>query len=571
MTHEARPRPIHDWAGSRLRKLAGDDNDNGRAATGARSRASNGTRIFGMFGVFGTFGVFGMLHASASRIVDRRGLVPALALMLWLAAPVTPVRAQSADATWVITGATLIDGTGAAPIVDARIVGRGDRIVCAGRAAECAVPDGATMVNAAGKWAIPGLIDTHVHLEWRPHADPRTDARTAQLIRFALGITTTRDAGTAGQLERTLAARGRAAAPDVPEPRLVVSGLVSFAEKEPDVPAAAAAADVRRLVGLGVDAIKLKREFSAAALQAITRDAHASGLPVFGHTWGPQGSFLAAALDAGIDGVSHMYSFSEFANRHDPARPPAPEGLAFWVWVEELWHYQDEPRLRALTERLLRQHVWLEPLLVTEKHFTLPYPVPEDVAYLGEVRSAEQILRSWLPIGDSGWRRRRERQQRIEAVYARQCEVVQEFHQRGGLIVTGADESPAGLALLEEVSLLAGCGFTPMAAIQAATRDSAAALGLRDTGTIEPGKRADLVLLAADPLADLANLRHPWRVVKGGHVHDPATLLQPIVSSYARETQQAWSLRAATAALAIAVAAGLFTVLRKTRRRRRAA
>jgi Amidohydrolase family len=358
-----------------------------------------------------------------------------------------------------------------------------------------------------------------------------------------------------GQLETTLAARTRANAPDAPEPRLVVTGLVELPEAQLD-DRDAVAAYVRGLVARHVDALKLK-EFGSRVLLAIASEGHAAGLPVFGHTWDAKGSFLAAALDARIDGVSHMYTFSEFANSHDPARPPAPTGLAYWVWIEELWLYQDAALLRQAMDRLLQQHVWLEPLLVTERYFTLPYPYPDDVAYLGDVRSLEQIARAWFPLGDSGWYRRRARAARIDAVYARQCDVVRQFHDRGGMIITGADESPAAIALLDEVSLLSHCGLTPMEAIQAATKDSATALGLRDTGTIEPGKRADLVLLDADPLADLANLRRVSRVIKGGHAYDPAALLEPITSSYSQRLYSAWRTRLAAAAITlIAIALG---------------
>jgi imidazolonepropionase-like amidohydrolase len=192
--------------------------------------------------------------------------------------------------------------------------------------------------------------------------------------------------------------------------------------------------------------------------------------------------------------------------------------------------------------------------------------VPADVAYLDEVRSLEKILRGWLPVADSGWPRRRDRRERMDVVYARMCDTVRKFHARGGMVITGSDESPAGLALLDEVSLLAGCGFTPAEAIQAATQHSATALRLKDVGTIAPGMRADIVLLAADPIADLANLRRTWRVVKAGHVYDPAALLEPFVTAHTRVVRTTWTIRAAGGGvLAGLVALALFY---RSRRRR---
>ena len=473
-------------------------------------------------------------------------------LILLLAISPRPLDAQSPGTAWVITNATLIDGTGALPIPAAHIVGRGDRITCAGRRADCPTPDGAVVLDAAGKWAVPGLIDTHVHLRW----NSEEEASRRQLIRFALGITTTRDAGTPGQLAGTLAARLRSNDSETPEPRLVVSGLVI---PKGDVDGNQAAALARQLAGLGVDAIKIKAELSAAALVAIGREAHAFGLPFWGHTWSPHASVLAAALDARIDGVTHMFTFSEYGVRKDPARPAAPEGLEYWVWAKEAWNYQDETRLGEAIDRLLAQQVWLEPLLVTERYFTLPHPVPAEFDYLDTVLSLEQILRRSLPVGDTGWRRRRERRERLDVVYGHMCDVVERFHRRGGIIVTGSDESRPGLALLEEIVLLSGCGFTPAAAIEAATRHAAAVLRRRDIGTIETGKLADIVLLDGNPLEDLAHLRRTWRVMKGGRIHDPAVLLRPFAVQHTWTAWTTWTIRIALLGALIAPAGIVFS------------
>jgi imidazolonepropionase-like amidohydrolase len=467
---------------------------------------------------------------------------------------------QSA-ASWAIKDAVLIDGTGASPLAGSVIVGRGDRIVCVGRVTDCQIPGDATIVNAAGKWVIPGLIDTHVHLNWG--AD--NSAHDAQVIRLAFGTTTTREAGTPRQLEQNLAARRRTDMPDLSEPRLVVSGLVSPEGERQD--AATVAAFVRHLADLGVDAVKIKREFDPEALRTIVSEAHARQLPVFGHTWSGHGSFLPAALAAGIDGVSHMYTFSEYAGQGNPARPPAPDGLAYWVWTKELWNYLDEARLREAADTLVRQHVWVEPMLVSEKYFTFPYPLPDDVAYLGEVRSLEQILRASLPIGDSGWPARRKRQARIDGVYGRMCEFVKELHQRGGVMVAGTDNLQPGPALLEEVGLLRECGLSPMDALQAATSRAAAVIGRHDLGTIEVDRLADLSVLDGDPLADAANLRRVWRVAKGGHFYDPAVLLAAVKAAHRNESRQVWTIRAAGAGMLV-VMTGLYASFHARRRRR---
>jgi imidazolonepropionase-like amidohydrolase len=473
--------------------------------------------------------------------------------------------AQSLEKPWAITGATLIDGTGAAPLTDAVIVGRGERLVCVGRAAHCQLPAGTAIVDATGKWIIPGLIDTHIHPGW----SNGEGATRAQALRLAFGTTTTRDAGTPGVFLDNLARRDTARMPTAVEPRLIVSAVVSqehmehFREHEPG-------RLVARLAAFGANAIKVKKAFTPAEYRSIVAAAHAAGLPVFGHTWGPRGSQLQPALAAGIDGLSHMATFSEFGERADVGRPAAPVGFAYWLWVKEQWNYQDETQLSEAVVRMVEHGAWLEPMLVTEKYFTLPYPLPNDVAYLGDVLSLEQWIRTSLPVGDTGWVRRQLRRERLAVVYAHMCDIVRRFHARDGVIVTGTDDIAPGPGLLDEIALLTGCGLAPMEALRAATADAAAAIRQPDIGTIAAGKLADLVILNGDPLSDLANLRRVWRVVKGGHPHDPAVLLQPPIASYARRQRRAWASRAAMGlALGGVLLPGLWLGDRRFRRRRR--
>ncbi len=425
----------------------------------------------------------------------------------------------------------------------------------------CSVPKDAVVIDATGKWVIPGLIDTHVHLSWAPDGS----AERTQLTRFAFGNTTTREAGTPGSLDRNLNRRAAAESPASASPRLVVSGLVSDEHMERfgmrDVSAVA-----HRLAGFGVDAIKIKQEFTAEELRAIVGEAHAHGLPVFGHTWGPSGSRLAAALAAGIDGLAHMFTFSEYSLRAD-AKSEAPGGVEYWVWLKEHWNHQDEAKLSAVTDRIVEQGVWFEPMLVTEKHFTFPYPLPDDVAYLGEVPTMEQLIRTSLPIGDSGWVKGRQRRGRIDAVYQRMCTFVGQFRARGGVIVTATDDTAPGPGLLDEIARLTECGFSPMAALRAATSQAAMVLKRPDIGTIEPGKKGDLVILDADPLADPANYRRVFRVVKGGHVHDPATLLSPVRSAHRGEMAWAWTARLGALGLVVGTLAGALILAGRLRRR----
>ena len=501
-----------------------------------------------------------------SRPPARTGKCRPLLLVLaaaaaWYAAP-RPLDARQTGASWAVVGGVLIDGTGTVPVAGSVITGTGEHIGCAGKLGDCTVAEDALRIDAAGKWIVPGLIDSHVHLDWDRTATVERD----QLLRLASGVTTVRDAGS--RVEASLARRAHAAKPFTPEPRLVVAAVVSneamTTRGVTDGPGL-----VRMLAALGVDAIKIKHALKPDQLRPIVDEAHRAGLPVFGHTWTDERSYLLESIAAGFDGVSHMLTFSEFAKRSDPARPSTPrDGVEAWVWVKEAWNYQDQSRQESATAALVKHNVWFEPLLVTEKHFTLPYPVPDDQPYVAEVRSLEQLFRASLPIGHTGWVRTSSRRTRIDAVFDRMCRVVADFRRRGGRVLVGTDDELPGPAVSDEIGLLTQCGFSPMTALQAATSSAATALRRNDLGTIKAGQLADFVILGADPLQDPANLRKVWRVFKGGHSFDPDVLLAPIRQDHAASWRRAVLARTAAAISILGMGAVMAVFLGRSRLRR---
>ena len=185
---------------------------------------------------------------------------------------------------------------------------------------------------------------------------------------------------------------------------------------------------------------------------------------------------------------------------------------------------------------------------MTEKHFTLPSPRRDDRAFLNLCpRSARSSDRGCLTVirAAGGPRACSANCARDE----RMCAFVESFHARGGVVIAGSDEMPPGPALVDEIVLLTDRGFTPLAALQAATQQAGSALRRPEIGTLLPGNLADMVLLDDDPLSNPANLRKVWRVIKGGHVHDPAVLLAPFVSEYDTQWWHTWRTRGLGASL----------------------
>jgi imidazolonepropionase-like amidohydrolase len=475
----------------------------------------------------------------------------------------TTAAAQSGT-PWAITGVNLVDGTGHAAVAGATITGSGERITCAGPSAMCPVSPEATVLSASGKWVIPGLIDTHVHLHWE---DPAA-TRRAQLVRFAFGVTTARDAGTSDSLEQSLKHRAETNLVASPEPRLLVSGLLSEQHRI-RYGAASPGALVGTLAAMGVDAIKVKPQgdqFTSDGWRAIVDAAHAAHLPLWGHTWNATTSELQDAVDAGIDGVTHATTF--LLADHIETAVNAPRSIEDWMRSKDEWGAVDDERVKTMAQRLVARGIWFEPTLVTEKNFTLPYPFARDIHYLGSVPTLWEQLRPLVPLGDSSLIAVSDRRRRMASNFQHICRLVQAFHDAGGTMTAGTDEETPGRALADEIELLHGCGLSTMEALQAATSVAARVLHLPDRGSIGPGMLADLVILNAEPTGSAEALRHVWRVVKGGRVYDPAVLLAPLVQAYEHQWRRTWATRAGLAAAVATAMFGAWALLRARTRRR---
>jgi imidazolonepropionase-like amidohydrolase len=373
----------------------------------------------------------------------------------------------------------------------------------------------AQVVDGTGRWLIPGLIDTHVHLGEQWEQQP---ADTLALLAWiaASGVTTVRDMGSSPfePSLRALHAAGRTGA--IVAPRIVLA-----ASPTPHLQAQLRAANRReafsRYRDAGIEAVKILGHPTDTAL-AILRDARAAGLAVFGHTLsapGPDGrivNFTWDALRGGLVGISHVHAvlFPFGASSTDPPRPPpgAPiETRRAWT-IHQLtaWQRVDESDLQRLIDSMVAREVWFEPTL---SHLQLRVE-RYDSAGLARHQTWQRqataapdaaILAAMRAQLDAGGR------------------FVRRFSEAGGTIVAGSDVLPIPpLGVTEEIRLLTRAGLPPAAALRAATLDAARALGLDRVGAIEEGWAADLVLLDADPLADVANLHRIHGVVVNGRV-----------------------------------------------------
>jgi imidazolonepropionase-like amidohydrolase len=389
---------------------------------------------------------------------------------------IAPVAADA----FALRGARLIDGTGRSPIDDAVVVVRDGRIAAAGPRASTPVPRGVRILDVAGATIAPGLWDMHAHaaqVEWLP-------------AYLAAGVTTIRDMG--GETPYLQAIGGRDG--DILKPRGLLAGLVDGDAAGAFGAVVAATPDQGRAVvdrykKLGFDQMKLYSLLQPDVVSAITAHAHELGMSVTGHV--PTALGLAKAVEAGMDHVAHL------PINGDP----------------------QSPQTRATIDLLAKKKTVIDPTLPWNELLGHAPETALESFEPGFAHAPPALLANYRSVKNdtdaaTAKRRVRDSQAMVKALF-----------DAGVPIVAGTDGALPGYSLLRSIEMYVEAGMTPMQAIESATRVPAESMGLaRDTGTIEPGKRADLIVLNADPLAQIANIRKLRWVVVNGRVLEPARL-----------------------------------------------
>ncbi len=476
--------------------------------------------------------------------------LPCLALaLLCLAAPAGAV-APAADL--LLRDVTVIDGSGAPPRAGQSILVRDGRIAAIGDTARVVAPPGATVIDGRGRFVIPGLRDAHLHLAVRP--EPELAEKVALPLLLAHGVVAARDMGA--PLERALALRaavreGRIAGPDVATPGPFVDGA---GEADPAFRRVGAPADagavVAELKAAGVDFVKVQAGLTGEALADVVAAARGAGMAVAGHV--PERVDALAVAKLGLRSLEHVSPAlpgdaglmlacsprtdalrAELRAIAEAAAQPGADRAALRVrnrkLQDDLLAPCDPARFDALARALREQGTIVVPTLVWSKSFR-----PVAAADTGEDVPLQYVFAAMR----DGWKRGRAGYLgRATAAdfdldartAARSAALVGELHRAGVKIAAGTDAIDAftlpGDSLHRELELLVQAGLSPLEAITAATLRPAEILGLeQEQGTLAAGRRADLVLLEADPLADIRNTRRIAAVVKAGVLHDRAAL-----------------------------------------------
>jgi imidazolonepropionase-like amidohydrolase len=395
---------------------------------------------------------------------------------------INQVARPDANRVIAIVGATLIDGRGGAPVLDAAVVVRGERIVAVGKRASVSIPTGAEIVDANGLTLLPGLIDSHFHIDGD---DP------LPALYLTHGITSVRDPGQWTEAY-DVARKGPA-----PVPRLFLCG------PHLDSPPAAYPADsfivrdaeetriaVNRFADEGASAIKVYFRLPLALIRVATETAHARGLPVTSHL---EIVDATDAIRAGVDGVEHATSFGtallplRVAEKYRQAvladNNARREGR-YQVWSTV---NLDTPRARAVFDLIVARGTVVSPTLAVFER------------QMGDKDTTEMHVLAFKQMESF-----------VGRVYRAGAHVVVGSH-------SDVPHAKRGWAYQRELELLVESGLTPMQAIVAGTLENARYFRASDRlGSVEAGKLGDLVLVEGNPLKNISDMRRIKRVMLNG-------------------------------------------------------
>jgi imidazolonepropionase-like amidohydrolase len=434
-------------------------------------------------------------------------------------------EASSGQTALVFTHVTVIDATGAPAKPDMTVVVRGDRIEALGKTGKLAVPRNAQVVDAAGKFLIPGLWDMHVHAWLGKNYLALFTANGVTGIRVMSGLPEHhkwREEILAGELigPRMIIASPTLDGPDTPGGHTVVSNE----EEGRQV--------VRKSKVEGADFIKVYNFLPRDAYFAIADESKKQGIPFAGHV--PFSVTAAEASDAGQKSIEHFRSVwmpcstsgeKEIARRLSEALHEIRSIVKIMLDIN-----YNEQKAAELFAAFVKNGTWVCPTLSCWNI----------MMSLDEKDLANDPRFEYMPVftRDNWNPKNNDRVALVTGEDRADCkklcqktlDIAGAMGRAGVGLLAGTDTTPVpycfpGFSLHDELTLFVQAGLSPMEALQTATYNPASFFGKLDSmGTIEKGKIADLVLLEANPLQDISNTQKIAAVVFGGKIFDKTAL-----------------------------------------------
>jgi len=477
------------------------------------------------------------LALSENPAITVTRIVPALLLFTFsighAAIPAAPDR-ERGDGPYtqlILRGAIVVDGTGAPPIGPVDIViedGRIARIARLGSPGSEIDPerrptlaDGGQEIDVAGHYVLPGFVDMHGHIGGEEQGTP---AEYVYKLWLGHGITTVRDPGSGNGLDWVKNERRRSARGEIAAPRIVAYVTFGQGREKPITTPEQAREWVRNVKQDGADGIKFFGARPDVLLAAIA-EARKIGLGTAMHH-AQMDVARANVLDtarAGLTTMEHWYGlpealFDDKTVQHYPADYNYADEYHRFAEAGRLWKQAAAPgseRWNAVRDELIALDFTLDPTLTiyeANRDFQAArraewhpdYTLPSLWDFFAPSRQAHgSYWFEWSTADEIAWKNN----------YRRWMEFLLDYNNHGGRITTGSDSGYIyklyGFGYIEELELLTEAGLHPLEVLRAASLNGATALGLeKETGSVEIGKSADLVVVAENPLAD-------WKVLYG--------------------------------------------------------
>lgn len=476
---------------------------------------------------------------------------PALPRTLWIAlAFLFGAAPGAAQDHLAITPVTVLDMMEGSLQPDQTVLVESDRIAAVGPVDEVAVPERAEVVDGADGYLIPGLWDMHAHVS-------REDGvQSFSRLLLANGITGVRD--PFGSLDVADSARKAVHAGVLPgPPRIVAAG--NMVDGPPGIVRGAVVAsspsDGRQVVdslhAAGVPFLKVYFLLSPETYDAIAERSHELGLPFVGHV--PMLVRAAHASDVGQRSIEHLTGVLEGCSVEEQSVLAEWEAIlgqlrsgdraAFTRILEPFRRAlatQDDDRCRQLLDRFVENETWQVPTLVSLRGKAYL----REHAAAGDPRTAYFTPPNrWTGGRPFGFPMTEEQWQVLQGQYEREKEIVGMMAAVGVPLLAGSDTATPwafpGFGLHDELELLVDAGLTPLQALRAATLNPAKFFDrAEESGTVEEGKLADLVLLEDNPLEDITNTQRIRAVVADGRLYRRAAL-DGLLAEVAASVEQA--------------------------------